>query len=76
MTKRSTTASAPADRGRTVLLATHRLGSPRNADRIIVLDRGRIIEQARHDELIIPGGEYAATWTIQAATYHTVPQAR
>jgi ATP-binding cassette subfamily B protein len=62
-----------ADRGRTVLLITHRLGSTRNADRIVVLDGGRIIEQGDHDQLIALGGEYHTMWKIQAATYQQTP---
>ncbi|MFD7499566.1 ABC transporter ATP-binding protein [Streptomyces sp. NPDC059850] len=55
--------------GRTVLLITHRLGSTRNADRIIVLDGGRIIETGTHDSLLEQNGEYATMWRIQAKTY-------
>ncbi|MFJ8589651.1 ABC transporter ATP-binding protein [Streptomyces sp. NPDC093595] len=57
---------------RTVILITHRLGSTRSADHIIVLDGGRIREEGTHDSLLAtPGSEYAAMWEKQAATYGT-----
>jgi ATP-binding cassette subfamily B protein/subfamily B ATP-binding cassette protein MsbA len=46
-------------RGRTTLIATHRLATIHNLDQIIVLDRGRIIEQGRGPELLTRGGVYA-----------------
>lgn len=55
--------------GRTVILITHRLGSTRGADRIVVLDCGRIIEEGTHESLITLDGEYAAMWRTQAQTY-------
>ncbi|MFE6186515.1 ABC transporter ATP-binding protein [Streptomyces sp. NPDC056465] len=55
--------------GRTVILITHRLGSTRGADRIVVLDRGRLIEEGTHESLLDLGGEYAAMWRTQAQTY-------
>ncbi|MEE1798091.1 ABC transporter ATP-binding protein [Streptomyces sp. JV176] len=56
--------------GRTVILITHRLGSTRNADHIIVLDDGRILEEGTHDSLLAtPGSEYTAMWLKQAANY-------
>ncbi|MEU3064608.1 ABC transporter ATP-binding protein [Streptomyces subrutilus] len=54
---------------RTVILITHRLGSTQHADRIIVLDHGRIIEEGNHDSLLAAGGEYATMWTTQARAY-------
>jgi ATP-binding cassette subfamily B protein len=54
-----------AVRGRTVLLVTHRLRAARTADRIAVLDDGRIVEEGTHDDLVRAGGAYARLWRIQ-----------
>ncbi len=50
-------------RGRTTLIATHRLATIHNLDQIIVLDHGRIIEQGRGPELIARGGVYAKLYS-------------
>ncbi|GGL21071.1 multidrug ABC transporter permease [Sphaerisporangium melleum] len=55
--------------GRTVLLITHRLASVRYADRIYVLDHGRVAEQGTHEELMTLGGIYAELYTLQASAY-------
>jgi ATP-binding cassette subfamily B protein len=55
--------------GRTVLLISHRFSSVRSADRIYVLDAGRIVESGDHDELMALGGLYAELFTLQAAAY-------
>jgi ATP-binding cassette subfamily B protein len=55
--------------GRSVLLVSHRFSSVRSADRIYVLDRGRVVEQGSHDELMAAGGRYAELFTLQAAAY-------
>ncbi|MFD8978708.1 ABC transporter ATP-binding protein [Streptomyces sp. NPDC059564] len=60
--------------GRTVILITHRLGSTRNADRILVLDAGRVLEEGTHESLLAQhGSEYAAMWEKQAKTYSDQP---
>ncbi|GAA4671728.1 ABC transporter ATP-binding protein [Phytohabitans rumicis] len=61
--------------GRTSLLISHRLGAVRDADLIVVLGGGLILEQGTHDELIAAGGEYAQLFTVQASGYrvHPVP---
>jgi ATP-binding cassette subfamily B protein len=47
-------------KGRTTLVIAHRLSTIRNADLIVVMDKGLVIEQGRHDELVARGGTYAA----------------
>ncbi|MDW4918768.1 hypothetical protein [Streptomyces californicus] len=58
---------------RTVIFITHRLGSTQHADRIIVLDHGRIFEQGDHASLLAADGEYAAMWTTRARAYTPTP---
>ncbi len=55
--------------GRTVLLISHRFSSVRNADRILVLDDGRLVEEGTHTELLAACGRYAELFTLQAAAY-------
>jgi ATP-binding cassette subfamily C protein CydD len=50
---------AEASAGRTMLTIAHRLATVRSADRILVLDRGRLVESGRHDELLAADGLYA-----------------
>jgi ATP-binding cassette subfamily B protein len=56
-------------RGRTSLLISHRLGAIRDADQLIVLDQGQVVEQGTHTELMAAGGVYATLFTMQAAGY-------
>jgi ATP-binding cassette subfamily B protein len=55
--------------GRSVLLISHRFSSVRSADRIYVLEHGRIIESGSHDALMALGGHYAELFKLQAAAY-------
>ncbi|TNJ64402.1 ABC transporter ATP-binding protein [Paenibacillus hemerocallicola] len=59
--------SAATDRA--VLLISHRLGSARLADRIIVLQDGRIAEDGNHEQLIAAKGAYAQMWEVQSGWY-------
>ena len=52
--------------GRTVLIIAHRLSTVRMANRIVVVDKGKIVESGRHDELVDrPGGQYAHLYKLQ-----------
>ena len=55
--------------GRTAIMVSHRLGSARLADRILVLGGGRIVEAGSHDELMAAGGAYARMFAMQAEWY-------
>jgi ATP-binding cassette, subfamily B, bacterial HlyB/CyaB len=54
-------------KGRTVFFIAHRLSTLRHADRIITIERGRIIEDGTHDELLRRGGRYAALYRMQGS---------
>ncbi len=56
-------------RGRTVLVIAHRLSALRLADRIVTIERGRLIEDGTHDDLIKTGGRYAALYRLQAGVH-------
>jgi ATP-binding cassette subfamily B protein len=57
--------------GRAVVLISHRFSTVRNADRIYILEGGRIIEQGTHAELIALDGRYARMYEVQARAYGT-----
>jgi ATP-binding cassette subfamily B protein len=51
--------------GRTALVIAHRLSTVRDADRIAVMQHGRVVEEGRHEELLALGGEYARLYCLQ-----------
>ena len=59
-----------AAKGKTVFYISHRLSTTRDADRIIMLERGRIIEEGTHRELLSRNGKYAEMWNAQAGKYN------
>ena len=62
-------------RGRTTLVIAHRLSTVREADRIAVLEAGRVIELGRHEELVATGGAYARLHRLQLSDDTGVPKA-
>lgn len=59
-----------AAKGKTVFYISHRLSTTRDADRIIMLERGRIIEEGTHAQLLASNGKYAEMWNAQAGKYN------
>src|SRR5262249_37388881 len=58
--------------GRTVLIIAHRLSTVRIADRILTLDRGRLVEEGSHEDLIRSAGRYASLYKLQAGIHEVV----
>lgn len=61
-----------ATKDKTVIFISHRLSTTRIADRIIMLEDGRIVEQGSHEELLSKNGKYAQMWKVQAGAYIAV----
>ncbi len=55
--------------GKMALLISHRFSTVRMADRIVVLEGGRLVEEGSHSQLLARGGRYAAMFEMQAANY-------
>ena len=55
--------------GKTVIAIAHRLSTIARMDRLVILDRGHIVEQGTHDELLRCGGHYAALWRRQSGGF-------
>jgi ATP-binding cassette, subfamily B, multidrug efflux pump len=62
--------------GKTVIAIAHRLSTIAQMDRLVVLDRGRIVEQGAHAELLRQGGHYAALWRRQSGGFLDAAEAR
>jgi ATP-binding cassette, subfamily B, heavy metal transporter len=60
--------------GRSVIMIAHRLSTIADADQIIVLEKGQIVEQGRHEDLLARGGRYAQMWERQSAEEETEAQ--
>ena len=58
-----------AAEGKTVFYISHRLSTTRDADRIIMLEDGRIVEEGTHESLLAMDGRYAQMWKVQAGRY-------
>jgi ATP-binding cassette subfamily B multidrug efflux pump len=56
-------------RGKTTIAIAHRLSTLRNMDRIIVLDKGRIVESGTHTQLLRAGGAYRKLWDMQTGGF-------
>jgi subfamily B ATP-binding cassette protein HlyB/CyaB len=55
-----------------VLIIAHRLSAVRHADRILTIEKGRLVEDGNHDELVNSGGRYAHLVRLQAGLHEVV----
>jgi subfamily B ATP-binding cassette protein HlyB/CyaB len=60
--------------GRTVVLIAHRLSTLREADRIVTIEQGRLVEDGPHERLVKAGGRYANLWRLQVGDVTALPQ--
>jgi ATP-binding cassette subfamily B protein len=60
---------AELTKGKSAVLISHRFSTVRMADRILVLDKGQLVEIGSHEELLIKGGRYAELFDLQAMGY-------
>jgi ATP-binding cassette subfamily B protein len=60
---------AELTKGRTAVLISHRFSTVRMADRILVLEKGEMLEVGSHEELLALGGRYAELFDLQASGY-------
>ncbi|MEU7740792.1 ABC transporter ATP-binding protein [Nonomuraea sp. NPDC049158] len=68
--------AAAATRGRTALIVAHRLTQAASADRVVVLEHGKVVEEGPHHELVAAGGRYAELWRAWETRTPTSPSSK
>jgi ATP-binding cassette subfamily C protein len=63
-----------ATKGRTTLLVAHRLTQAATADRVVVLEHGKVVEEGTHDDLVTAGGRYAELWSAWQSRVRVAPR--